>query len=297
MTHYLDTSTYLAGFDDPQWYVDNIPFLDVPDALTSSEIQPIYHYRWSTLKRAIRYTNPKNGYVFLEFLEPPPYAAAFGAINAAAGHHLYEARWLHDLRYGDDYLSYWLTGAGKSGIREYSFWVADSAWARYEVSGDADFVKSLLVPLEANYEAWSDHFDSAVGLYWQVPVWDAMEYSADSYSSQNPDGDPYHGGAGYRPTINAYPYADARAIAAIAGLTGDTTTAATYQARASALVGAMQTQLWSPSSQFFVHRYVDGGAPFSAGGGREEIGFVPWQFDMPQPGYERAWQDTITVII
>jgi hypothetical protein len=293
-THFLPTLPYLTGFDDPEWYVENIPFLDVPDALTGTQIQPIYYYRWSTLKRALRYTDAVNGYVFLEFLEPPGYASTFGAINAAAGHHLYESRWLRDLRYGDDYLQYWLTGAGKTGIREYSFWVADSAWARYEVSSDGAFVKSLLAPLEANYDAWSDHYDATLGLYWQVPVWDAMEYSADSYSSQNPDGDAYHGGTGYRPTINAYQFADARAIAAIANLSGDTATATTYTARASALVTAMQTHLWSPQSSFFVHMYKTSGQLFSAGGGREEIGFVPWQFEMPAPGYEAAWQNTIT---
>jgi hypothetical protein len=293
-THYLDPQTYLSGAVDSEWYVDNIPFLDVPDSATKSAIQPIYYYRWSTLKRAIRYTDPTNGYVFLEFLEPPGYASAFGAVNAAAGHHLYEARWLHDSRYGDDYLNYWLNGAGKAGVRQYSFWVADSTWARYLVSGDGAFAQSLLTALKANYEAWADHFDSTLGLYWQVPVWDAMEYMADTYSTENPDKDPYHGGPGYRPTINAYQYADALAIANIAQtFAGDMATATSYRARATALQSAMQTNLWSPTSHFFVHRYRDSNALFDQGGGREEIGFVPWQFEMPQAGYESSWQDTI----
>ncbi|HEX4462483.1 MAG TPA: hypothetical protein VIA18_31115, partial [Polyangia bacterium] len=178
-THYLDPQSYLAGAVDSQWYIDNIPFLDVPDGETKSNIQPIYYYRWSTLKRAARYTDPTNGYVFLEFLEPPGYASAFGAVNAAAGHHLYEARWLHDSRYGDDYLNYWLKGAGTAGVRQYSFWVADSTWARYLVSGDGAFAHSLLPQLKANYDAWADHYDATIGLYWQTPVWDAMEYMAD----------------------------------------------------------------------------------------------------------------------
>ena len=65
-THYLDPQTYLSGAVDSQWYVDNIPFLDVPDGETKSNIQPVYYYRWSTLKRAARYTDTTNGYVFLE---------------------------------------------------------------------------------------------------------------------------------------------------------------------------------------------------------------------------------------
>jgi len=73
MTHYLSPGSYLNGFADPDWYVDNIPFLDVPDALTNSHIGPVYYYRFSTLKRALRYTDPTNGYVFLECLEPPGY--------------------------------------------------------------------------------------------------------------------------------------------------------------------------------------------------------------------------------
>ncbi len=293
-THYLDPQTYLSGAVDSQWYIDNIPFLDVPDAETNSNIQPIYYYRWSTLKRAARYTDPTNGYVFLEFLEPPAYASAFGAVNAAAGHHLYEARWLHDSRYGDDYLNYWLKGAGTAGVRQYSFWVADSTWARYLVSGDGAFAHSLLPQLKANYDAWADHFDATLGLYWQVPVWDAMEYMADTYSSENPDKDPYHGGPGYRPTINAYQYADALAIANIAQtFDNDPATATTYRARATALQTAMQTNLWAPTSHFFVHRYRDSNALFDQGGGREEIGFVPWQFNMPTAGYESTWQNTI----
>src|SRR5262249_18218480 len=117
-----------------------------------------------------------------------------------------------------------------------------------------------------------------------------------TYSSQNPDKDPYHGGPGYRPTINAYQYADARAIANIAEtLAGDTATAAQYRARAAALAKAMQVNLWSAGSHFFVHKYRDGASElFSAGGGRELIGFVPWQFEMPMSGYESAWQNTIT---
>jgi hypothetical protein len=56
----------------------------------------------------------------------------------------------------------------------------------------------------------------------------------------------------------------------------------------------MQKNLWADGSHFFVHKYRDSGALFDAAGGREEIGFVPWQFDMPGPGYELAWSHTIT---
>src|SRR6185436_5697460 len=163
------------------WYKRNVPLLDVPDSDAGSRVQAVYYYRWSTLKRSARYTDPSNGYVFLEFLEPPGYASAFGGVSAAAGHHLYEARWLRDLRYGDDYANYWLNGAGQGGVRQYSFWAADAAWARYQVTHDAELLKKNLRRLVSNYEGWRGKYDKGSGLYWQTPVWDAMEFTAATY--------------------------------------------------------------------------------------------------------------------
>lgn len=51
-----------------------------------------------------------------------------------------------------------------------------------------------------------------------------MEFTAGSYQSP----DPYHGGDGYRPTINAYQYGDARALALLKRKAGDTTAAQRY---------------------------------------------------------------------
>ena len=125
------------------------------------------------------------------------------------------------------------------------------------------------------YRGWDNHFNADLGLYWQVPVWDATEYTAAAYESS----DPYHGGDGYRPTINAYQYGDARAIAAIAALKGDSALAAEYNNRAEALRNKMQQHLWDNSRQFYMHKHRDNGAMLTT---REIMGYVPWMFNMPQ---------------
>ena len=51
-TNFLNHSSYLDGLDDHQWYLDNIPFIDVPDR----QIQDVYYYRTSVIKRHIKWT-------------------------------------------------------------------------------------------------------------------------------------------------------------------------------------------------------------------------------------------------
>lgn len=54
-TSFLDPDKYLGGLDDPGWYKQNVPLLDVPDSAAGSRIQAVYYYRWSTLKRSARW--------------------------------------------------------------------------------------------------------------------------------------------------------------------------------------------------------------------------------------------------
>jgi hypothetical protein len=156
------------------WYKDNIPFIEVPDAA----IQQIYYYRWSTHKRHVRYLDPANGYVISEFMHPPGWSPAFGEIKAAAGHHVYEGRWLRNQRYLDDYERFWMYGGrtptsgfdtgGINAAHQYSFWAADAYYNRYLVNKDDEFVKALLPELIRQYDEWGRNFDAARGLYWQV---------------------------------------------------------------------------------------------------------------------------------
>ncbi|OIW25319.1 carbohydrate-binding module family 13 protein [Coniochaeta ligniaria NRRL 30616] len=287
-TNFLNHGQLLAGFEDPSWYEQNIPFLEVPD----QQIQGVYYYRCQTYKEHLVYTSAQYGYLASEFLQPVSYGAPYGGVVAAAGHHIIEGRWLRDQRYGKDIVKYWLAGPGQFSkpqteqvnpdtsdwAHEYSFWAATAVWRQYLVTGDRDFAVGQLDNLVKQYRGWDNHFNADLGLYWQVPVWDATECTAASYESS----DPYHGGDGYRPTINAYQYGDARAISSLAGLAGQTALASEYSGRADALQSAIQAHLWDSGRQFFMHRARDNNPSGQLLTSREIMGYVPWMFNMPQ---------------
>jgi hypothetical protein len=295
-TRFLDHAALLGDTPEPAWYEANIPFVDLPD----TDVRDTYYYRWRTFKEALKYTGPADGWIVSEFLGPVGYSAPNGGISAAAGHHLYEGRWLRDSRYLDDYLDYWLRGSGSGpkpateGLgkdttdwaHQYSFWAVDAAVARAEVTGDWRFVLDRLPELERQYRGWQErHFDAGLGLYWQTPVWDAMEYTASSYQSD----DPYHGGDGFRPTLNAYQYGDARALAALQRRAGNPQKAERYEREAAALRAALQTHLWDASASFYKHVMRDGNPARTPIADREQIGYVPWYFHMAPAGNAAAW--------
>ncbi len=211
-TNILDENAILTQnkLPDPQWYKDNIPFLDTPDA----NINGVYYYRWDNVRRHLRDTVPGTGYVSTEFSQPVGYSGSpFNAIVAAAGHDIYEARWLRDQRYMNDFETYWLRGGGVGGSHQYSEWLADAYYNRYLVNGDPTLLKRLLPDLIKQYNNWSNNYTadvngSGLGLYYITPVADATEFTDSSYHSC----DHFRGGQGYRPTINAYQYAAAVAI-------------------------------------------------------------------------------------
>ncbi len=290
-TNFLDHAELLSGVEDSAWFERNIPLIEVP----STQIQDVYYYRWQTYKEHLAYTGAQHGYLATEFLHPASYGAPFGGIVAAAGHHITEGRWLRDATYGQDLVNYWLAGPGQlpkpatdnvnkdtyDWAHEYSFWAASAVWKQYLITGDRNFTTGHLDNLVKQYRAWDSHFNPDLGLYWQVPVWDATEYTAASYES--PSGDAYHGGAGYRPTINAYQYGDARAIAAVASLTGDVELQMEYEQRAESLQKALEAHLWNENQQFFMHRDRDYQQKLLED--REIMGFLPWMFNMPSSNF------------
>ncbi|SEF24047.1 NPCBM-associated, NEW3 domain of alpha-galactosidase [Amycolatopsis pretoriensis] len=288
-----------AGYADPAWYEANIPFVDLPDAT----MQSVYYYRWRVWKEHLRYTDTANGWISTEFLDCCGYAAPYQAINAAAGHQLTEGRWLRDPGYAQDYLRFWLTGPGAGPkpatddvnadttdwAHEYSVWLATSAYGQAQVTGDFAPLRELLPALVRQYRGWDKQFNAELGLYWSVPVWDAMEFSASSYESP----EPYHGGAGYRPTLNSYQYGDAVAISHIADSAGDHRLAAEYAQRAAGLKAALQKWLWDPARGFYYAMARDDNPDHRLSGSREQIGFVPWMFGAAQPADSAAWSQLL----
>ncbi len=95
LTNFVDKDLKLVGFAEKQWFRDNIPFIEVPD----KNIEDVYYYRWASHKRHLRYLHPGVGYSVTEFVHDVNYASKFGTINDAAGHHIYESRWLRNPKY------------------------------------------------------------------------------------------------------------------------------------------------------------------------------------------------------
>ena len=293
----LDQILATQGLQEPQWYKDNIPFVDTPDA----NINGVYYYRWSTNKRALRYTTAGAGYVATEYDNPTWYAGdtSYSALPDAAGYHILDGRWLRNRTYIDDYINYWTRGAG-AATRTYSEWIASAAYQRYLVTGDATQLKANLAQFISHYNAWSPNLTANISvngaatnstLYFISPLFDATEFTETSFRST----DAFGGGPGYRPTINSYQYANAMAISKIATLAGDTTNATAFAGRANALKAAVQQALWDPQRQFFFHVYNNdatnaGGIAGTRTTWREAMGFAPWAFELPDATYSTAWQ-------
>ena len=267
----------VSNAEAAEWLVANVPLFDCPDA----EVSEIYYFRWWALRKHLRRApgpSPSNGpernFVFTEFInraEP---------VSSALGHHLMEGRWLHDARYHDDYVRWWLRSNGgrpHARLHNYSQWLAYAIHQRALVTGDWAFVVSLLDDLVADYRQWEAERRRPDGLFWQYDVRDAMEESiSGSRKQQN-----------VRPTINSYMFGNAQAIAAIARRAKRDDLATEFAAKAATLRRLTQATLWNADAKFFeVVRENDG---FT--NAREAIGFIPWYFELPEKnrGYEAAW--------
>lgn len=295
-THFIDEDAKLAGFNDAAWYKANIPFLDIPD----KTIEDVYYYRWRVWKEHLRYTNPTDGWISTEFLDCCSYAAPYQAIDAAAGFQIAEGRWLRDQSYADDDIKFWLQGPGQwttqdvnpdapDWAHEYSFWAATAALQDAEATGDVAMLRGLESALVHQYRDWDNHFDAKLGLYWQLPVWDAKEQSPATYESS----DHLDGVHTFRPSINAYQYGDALAIAQVARLNGDRATETEYLNRAAALKKNAHKWLWDPKRKFWYDIVDENNPTHQRLDTREETGFVPWQFDLAEPGDSVAWKQIL----
>jgi hypothetical protein len=245
---------------------DNIPLLECPD----EEIQRTYYFRWWTYRKHLKQTPA--GFIVDEFLPQVDWAGKYNSISCAGGHHFYEGRWLRDPKFLDDYARFWFRGGGN--VRGYSFWAADAMWARAMVTGDTQVARELLPDLIHNYEEWVKARRDASGLFWQVDDRDGMEASI--------------GGSGYRATINSYMYGDAVAIVRIATLAGRNDVAKDFVAKAKQIKDLVQTKLWDQDAEFF--KVLPRGENTTLVDVREQHGFTPWYFNLPDPQFAVAWK-------
>ncbi|KAH7389750.1 Six-hairpin glycosidase-like protein [Pyrenochaeta sp. MPI-SDFR-AT-0127] len=275
--------------NDAPWYRNRIPFFESSDRA----ITEVYYYRWKIFRSHQRDLGA-NGYISTEFLDNVGWQNnPWASLNDATGFHLLEGRWCRDRRFKEDYATFMYSA--NSNTRQYTESMATSVWQGYLVDGVASDATSRLAAMQSVYNAWQDSFDSSQGLYWVEPLRDATEYTISSIDASN-GVDGFFGGDAFRPSINSYQYANAKAIANIAALKGGmSNTADLFNWKASAIKLHVQDALWNSTFKHFIDRYkvnnafVRYWAPIR---GRELVGYVPWAHDLPDDtvNYAVAWR-------
>lgn len=275
------------GADAP-WYEGRIPFFESADP----KIDAVYYYRWA-LYRAHQRDLGAEGYITTEFADDVDWQRhPYASLNDASGFHIGEGRWLNDRRFADDYINFMYRSGGND--RHFTDHMADSVWGRYLVDGDAKAVTDHLAVMRQTYRLWDEKFDFDKGLYFVEPLLDATEYTVSSIdASGGKDG--FRGGDAFRPSVNSYMFANARALSKMAQMTGDAAMAADYAARAEAIRGHVLTDLWSETLTHFIDRhqsrknaFVQYWQPIR---NRELVGYLPWMFDLvpDDAKYAAAW--------
>ncbi|MFT4095062.1 MAG: glycoside hydrolase [Niabella sp.] len=257
-----------------QWMQKNIPLFTCPD----TSFEEIYYFRWWTLRKHIKKT--EKGFAFTEFLINRSYADKYNLISSALGHHIYEARWLHDQQYLDDDLNIWFRGNEGQPLKKmqfYSSWVIDAVYNRYLVNKDGAFIKEYFPDLINDYTGWEKEKRYPGGLYWQYDVRDAMEETiSGGRKEKNP-----------RPSINSYMYGNAMALYRMAKFNSNELLADVYKRKADSIKNGLQQKLWNPKAAFFEVRKEPADTLSNV---MEEIGFIPWYFNMPDASYSSAWK-------
>ena len=280
----LDKTAILDSYarGDNAWYVENIPFFDCPD----KDLRDIYYYRWWNLRHNIHWDARAKAWT----------------IHEGGGYGIVPLRWVTTSTKAAgsgigptsrDDLRFWF--AGFDNPRRYSNWVADACYAWYLVEFDKALALSvswtglrrIMPPGSENTSMPSGDSlsGSRIATAWR-PRWPASNRGAGDGFRWNTV---IFGGEGYRPSLCSYMAADAAAIARLAELAGDRATAETFSRKADSLRRKILGELWNPEKQFFMQRRA---SDYQFVGGREEIGFFPWAFHVPDntDAFSAAWK-------
>ena len=270
-----DEEIYVQEYDNSeaeQFLMDNIPFFECPD----KELEKTYYFRWWTYRKHVKAT--PEGFVISEFLPDVPWAGKYNAICCPGMHQFAEGRWLKNPLYLYDYAAYWCRE--KDDARRYSFPIAYSFLEFYKAHPDMEFIRKSYPALKEIYKGWEEsRWDEQAGLFWQLDGYDGMEVSVSGSLSND--------ATGYRATINSYMYADADALAQMAEMLGETADVEVYRAKAEFLKNAVNEKLWDESARFYkvIPRHGD----MSLSPVREQHGYVPWMFGIPDRSRSDAW--------
>ncbi|MCL3779796.1 T9SS type A sorting domain-containing protein [Prolixibacteraceae bacterium JC049] len=263
------------------WMQQNIPFFECPD----EDIEQIYYYRWWVYRKHIKQT--PMGFVITEFLPEVGHAKKYNTIACASGLHVDEGKWLHNRKYIEDYLRFWLSGQADS--HHYSDWFALSTYEYCAAIGDFSLAEELLPHLVEHYKKWEQLKLHESGLFWSHDGNDGGEHSISK--------------GGLRPTRNSYMYAEAISISRIAKRFGKEELEREFSAKAKKLKELVQTKLWNQSNQFFYNIPLDKREEAVKSWNHDDIdssrfvkelyGLFPWRFELPDNGFEKAWEQIL----
>jgi hypothetical protein len=153
----------------------------------------------------------------------------------------------------------------------------DAIYARYLVNGDGAFIQDIFPDLQADYQGWEGEKRASSGLFWQFDVRDAMEETISGGRKEK----------NARPSINAYMFGNARAMAHMARMQGDTAKAIVYDKKADTIKALVESKLWHESQQYFEVRKEQGDTLARV---REAIGYLPWYFGLPDSRFDVSWK-------
>lgn len=244
-----------------------IPLLDI----SNKTIEEIYYFRWHTYCQQIKKT--PDGFVVTEFLPPVAWAGKYNTINCPAAHHFNEGRWLYNREILKDYAKFWFLDK-EADPRKYSFWAPTVILGACHTWGDYGLLDELYEPLKENYAAWEQSHGRENGLFYQHDGRDGMEYSIS--------------GHGLRPTINSYMCADAFALAEIAERLGKEEDKQYYLEKGERLRKLINEKLWDENAEFYKNLSENNG--YKLADVREQIGYVPWCFNIPEDEMSVAWK-------
>lgn len=95
-----------------EWAVENLPLFESSDA----DLNDAYYYRAKSYKSHMMRTDWVDiKHVSSEFGPSVPWGGVYGTINAAAGHHITEGRWIRDRDYTAGLIRFWIGSQNQAG--------------------------------------------------------------------------------------------------------------------------------------------------------------------------------------
>lgn len=268
-----------------RWTQDNLPLFECSDV----DMQSAYYFRAKTYHSHMNPTLYVDQPLLVsEFGAAVHWGGPYGTINAAAGHHISEGRWIRDDIPMNSDIKFWLGSMsggnealtphyangtrGKGGSTPYSEWIVTAVAKRAHVQG----FFGLGADINGETISMTTVLDAMVG-WWEkrtlqtrldcVMARQNGDKGAENCASASPgtfaypfcyiidDGwDAMEGsvsGDGCRPTIGAMKYGDAMAIAELAKQLGNFTLAEVFMERAVWIQQEYLKLLWNEKIQFF----------------------------------------------